>query len=64
LVDEQKAVRVQACQELIHSVDDNRSLLDSFVIGDETGVSIVIPPPKRQSMEWHKKKFSKVKKTK
>jgi hypothetical protein len=34
--DEKKALKLQACQEFIHSVDDNHSLLDSAVTGDET----------------------------
>jgi hypothetical protein len=36
LTDEKKALRLQACQEFIQSVDDDRSLLDSIVRGDET----------------------------
>jgi hypothetical protein len=36
LMDEQKALRLQACQEIIQSVDDGRSLLDAVVSADET----------------------------
>jgi hypothetical protein len=35
LADEQKALRLQTCQEFIQSVDDDRSLLGSIVTGDE-----------------------------
>jgi hypothetical protein len=31
-----KAVRLQACQEIIQSVDDDQSSLDPTVTGDET----------------------------
>jgi hypothetical protein len=36
LTDEQMSVRLQACQEFVQSMDDNRSLLDSIVMGYET----------------------------
>jgi hypothetical protein len=39
LPDEQKSLRLQAHQELIQSVDDDCSLHDSFVTGDETWCS-------------------------
>jgi hypothetical protein len=35
LTDEQKALRLQACQEFILSVDDDCSLLDSVLMGYE-----------------------------
>jgi hypothetical protein len=35
LTNEQKAFRLQACQEFIQSVDYDHSLLDSVVMGDE-----------------------------
>jgi hypothetical protein len=53
LTNEQKALRLQACQEFIQSVDDDRSLLDSVVMGDETWCFQYDPQTKRQSMEWH-----------
>jgi hypothetical protein len=36
LTDEQKSVTLQACQEFIQSMDDDRSLLDSIIMGYET----------------------------
>jgi hypothetical protein len=36
LIEEQKALILQACPEFIQSVDDNHSLLDSVVKGNET----------------------------
>jgi hypothetical protein len=52
VTDEQKALRLQACQEFIQSVDDDRSLPDSIVTGDETRCFQYDPQAKRQSMEW------------
>jgi hypothetical protein len=37
LINEQKALKWQASQQFIQSVDDDRFLLDSFVMSDETG---------------------------
>jgi hypothetical protein len=36
LTDEQKALRLQACQEFIQFVDDDHALLDSVVMADGT----------------------------
>jgi hypothetical protein len=36
LMDEQKVLKLQACQEVIQSVDEDLSLLDSVVSADET----------------------------
>jgi hypothetical protein len=52
LTDEQQALRLQACQEFIHSVDDHHSLLDTVVMGDETWCFQYDPQIKGQSMEW------------
>jgi hypothetical protein len=52
LADEQKPLRLQACQRFIQSVDDDRSLFDLTVTGDETCFQYD-PQTKRQSMEWH-----------
>jgi hypothetical protein len=35
LTDEQKALRLKACEEFIQSVHDDRSMLDSVATGDE-----------------------------
>jgi hypothetical protein len=51
LTTEQKAFRVQACQEFIQSVGDDHSLLDSVVRGEETWCFQYDPQTKRQSME-------------
>jgi hypothetical protein len=48
-LDERKALRLQAYQEFIQSVDDNRSLLDSVVTGNETGVSNMVPNKKTKN---------------
>jgi hypothetical protein len=52
LTDEQKALRLQACQEFVRSVNDHRSLLDSVVMGAETWCFLYDPQTKRHSMEW------------
>jgi hypothetical protein len=48
--DEQKALRLPACQECIQSVDDDRCLLDSIVTGDETWCFENDPPPKKNKV--------------
>jgi hypothetical protein len=52
LTDEQKALGLQACEDVTQSVDDDRSLLDSVVTGDETWCFQCDLQTKRQSMEW------------
>jgi hypothetical protein len=44
--------RLQAYQEFIQSVDDDRSLLDSNVTADETWFFQYYPRTKRERMEW------------
>jgi hypothetical protein len=71
LTDEQKAVRLQANQKFIQSVDDDHSELGSLVTGNETwrlGVSSMIAKQKdktwkaaRKDVEDKKKLISKVK---
>jgi hypothetical protein len=51
LTDEQKAIRLQACQDFIQSVNDDRSLLDSVVMGDEKWRFQFDPQTKSQRME-------------
>jgi hypothetical protein len=52
LTDKTKALKLQDCQEFIQSVDDEHSLLDSTVTGDETWCFHYDLQTKRQSMEW------------
>jgi hypothetical protein len=48
LTDEKKALRLQACQEFIQSVDYDLTLLDSGVKGDETYCFQYDPQTKRR----------------
>jgi hypothetical protein len=47
LYEEQEALNLQDAQELIKSKDENRFWNGSVVTDDETGVSNLISPPKR-----------------
>jgi hypothetical protein len=52
LTNEQKVLRLQACQEFIQFVNDDCSLLGSLVMGDETWCHQYDSQTKIQSMEW------------
>jgi hypothetical protein len=52
LTDKQKALRLQTSQECIQSVDVDRSLLDSVVMGNETWCFQYHHQTKTQRMEW------------
>jgi hypothetical protein len=47
-----RGLRLQACEEFIQFVDDDSSLLDSTVTGDETWCFQYDPQTEGQSMEW------------
>jgi hypothetical protein len=51
LTEEQKALRLPACQEPIQSVDEDLSWLDLTTTGDETWCCQYDPHTKRQSIE-------------
>jgi hypothetical protein len=52
LTDEQKALKLQACQEFIQFVGDDHSLFHSTGTGDETWCFQCDPQTKTQSMTW------------
>jgi hypothetical protein len=53
LTDEQEALTLEACQQFIQSVDDDHSLLDSIVTGDETWRFQYASQTESQSMKWY-----------
>jgi hypothetical protein len=52
LTDEQKAVRLQACQGFNQSMNDDLSLLDSIVADDETWFFQHDSQTERRNTEW------------
>jgi len=53
LTDEQKAQRVNVCEEMVQRLEEDPKFFDRVVTGDETWVFEYDPEPKRQSSEWH-----------
>jgi hypothetical protein len=52
LLNERKALGLQACQQFIQSVDDDFSVLGSILTASETWCFQYDPATKRQLMEW------------
>jgi hypothetical protein len=61
LTNEKKALRLQACQEFIQSVDEDHSLLDSIVMGDLMRSGVPIRSPNKKTK--HGMGFAKLSKT-
>ncbi|KAJ8947218.1 hypothetical protein NQ318_001504 [Aromia moschata] len=51
LTDDQKARRVETCQELLDTCEDNPAFLDYVITGDESWAFEYDPKTKRQSVE-------------
>jgi histone-lysine N-methyltransferase SETMAR len=52
---EQKANRLEICQDLLGRLEIETDLLDKVITGDESWVFDYDPKTKRQSAEWHMK---------
>ena len=53
---EQKANRLEICQDLVGRLEIEPNFLDKVITGDESWVFDYDPETKRQSEEWHMKK--------
>ncbi|KAK5639961.1 hypothetical protein RI129_010772 [Pyrocoelia pectoralis] len=53
LTDDQKARRVETCQEFLDNCEENPTFLDDVFTGDVSWVFEYDPETKRQSAEWH-----------
>jgi len=53
LTDEQKALRVLRCRELLELCEGDPNFLDLVITGDESWVFEYDPETKRMSAEWH-----------
>ena len=52
---EQKANRLEICQDLLGKLEIEPDFLDKVITGDESWVFDYDPETKRQSAEWHTK---------
>ena len=52
---EQKANRLEICQDLLGRLEIEPNFLDKVITGDESYVFDYDPETKRQSEEWHTK---------
>ena len=52
---EQKANRLEICQDLLGRLEIEPDFLDKVITGDESWVSDYDPETKQQSAEWHTK---------
>ena len=57
LSEEQKANRLEICQDLLGRLEIEKIFLDILITGDESWVFDYDPETKRQSEEWHTKSF-------
>ena len=59
---EQKANRLEICQDLLGRLEIEPDCLDKVITGDESWVFDYDPETKRQSAEWHTKSSPRLKK--